>query len=290
MNLNQTKYCLLTFDIEEWFQVENLKGTIKSEEWSNKKSSVVENTCNIIDLLSKYKINATFFILGWIAERYPGLIEKISDHGHEIACHGYGHNMTSELDDSNLEADILEATEILNNITGKRVRGYRAPNFTVDDRVITILNKYDFLYDSSYNPFQLHGRYGSTSSVMNQINFGILKADNGVYEIPVSTLSLPFCEFPMVGGAYFRIYPFSLYKRMVKLKMQTTGLFHFYLHPWELEPTQPRVQGLSYNHRLRHYYGLNRTHNKLEKLIIFLKNMDCKIVTISNLIHDMSDA
>ncbi|MCK5076579.1 MAG: polysaccharide deacetylase family protein [Calditrichia bacterium] len=278
-------FVTLSFDIEEYFQVENLRNAIPKEEWQNYNSSVEKNTRRILNVLEKFGVKGTFFILGMIAEKLPGLVLELLERGHEVASHGYGHDMTARLNDKELEEDIRKSKTILESIIEKPVLGYRAPNFTVDDRVISVLKKHNFLYDSSFNPFQLHGRYGSITAPLNKKRFGIMQAENGLYEIPISTLSLPKVEFPIGGGAYFRIFPFYVFNNLVKKKIKKEGFYNFYLHPWELEPEQPRVNGLSFNHRFRHYYGLNRTERKLEKFIKFLQKQNCEFVTMEEMVE-----
>ncbi|MFZ0389045.1 MAG: polysaccharide deacetylase family protein, partial [Calditrichia bacterium] len=159
---------ILSFDIEEWFQVENLKGSIQREDWDNRHSSVEQNTDKILALLDEHGIPATFFILGWIAERHPEMVRKISDAGYEIGCHGYNHDLTFQLEDKQLCRDIQISKKLLEDITGKDIHGYRAPSFSINDRVIDHLRKMNFLYDSSLNPFKLNERYGKINSSMEK--------------------------------------------------------------------------------------------------------------------------
>ncbi len=278
------KYCLFTFDVEEWFQVENFKSVIKRGDWENKQSSVQENTRKILDILKEHQIESTFFILGWIAEMFPKLIEDIKACGHEIASHGYKHDLVSTLDDQVIYDDVKKSRSILENIIGEKIIGYRAPSFSVTNNLINILSDLGFSYDSSYNPFQLNDRYGSIT-VPDKKTSHIYQLENGLYEVPASTIGLHRYEFPISGGAYFRLLPFTLFKSLVRYKIRQDNIYCFYLHPWELEPEQPRVTNIPLNYRLRHYTGLAKTTNKLNKLITCLKDDGCKFMTIQNYIN-----
>ncbi len=277
--------CLLTFDIEEWFQVENLKSAIRREEWDLKKSTVGQNTQRILKLLKKHQITATFFILGWIAERQPELIREIYQHGHEIACHGYGHERANLLEEQKSLDDIARSKQILEEIISAQIVGYRAPNFSINDTILDHLKKLNFIYDSSYNPFQLNKRYGKITGKLEQNSHGCYLTENGLYEVPLSSYLFKKLPIPIGGGAYFRIMPFWIFKRLVRNKLRQGSVYNFYLHPWEFESQQERVKGIKLNYRFRHYYGLRRTANKLEKLIVYLKKMDCEFLTIGEYVE-----
>ena len=179
---NNINKCLLTFDVEEWFQVENLKSAISKNDWNNKQSSVVKNSEKILNLLSKHNIKATFFILGWVAERNPDLIKKIKEKGHEIASHGYGHDLTYQLTDDALKKDLSHSKKLLEDITAETISGYRAPSFSIDDRVIKMLAELGYKYDSSFNPFKLNKRYGSITLPMEKVD--------DIYRIEKTTISV----------------------------------------------------------------------------------------------------
>lgn len=276
--------CLITIDVEEWFQVENLRSAFPKDIWENQMSTVVKNTKRILDILDTYNIKATFFILGMVAEKNPNVVTLISQNGHEIASHGTGHDLTYNLDENELVDDISKSKTQLENIIGNKVHGYRAPNFSIDNKLINLLRKLDFLYDSSYNPFQLNFRYGKIGLNSSNDN-GIYNLGNNFYEIPLSTLKLSNQHIPMAGGAYFRIFPFPIFKKLVKEKIKKDGLYHFYLHPWEFEPEQPKIKNIKFNYRLRHYTGLKNTEAKFEKLIQFLQELDSQFLTITEYIN-----
>jgi len=278
------KQVLLTFDIEEWFQVENLKSAVSRGDWDKKQSSVEQNVDKILELLAEYSVPATFFILGWVAERHPEMIRKIHRNGHEIACHGYGHELTTKLERATLSADIDRARSILEDITGESVVGYRAPSFSVSDTLIELLLEKNFQYDASFNPFSLNNRYGTISKKMVSLENGIYLIDDRLYEIPISTAKIVRMNLPIGGGAYFRIIPFWFFKYMVHKILSTEKFYSFYLHPWEFEPDQERVVDIKLNYKFRHYFGLDKTEIRLKKLIESLKSFSVHFVTAKDFI------
>lgn len=273
-------FILFTFDLEEWFQVANLQSEISIKDWSNKKSTIEQNAERILSLLKKYNVPATFFILGWVAERHAEVVLRIKEEGHEIASHGYGHELANQLADEAIYNDILKSKQILEAISGERIDGYRAPNFSINDRVLEHLKNLGFIYDSSFNPFRLNPRYGTLQGLGHKIKAGCFQTKNGLYEVPLSSYSFFKLPVPIAGGAYFRIFPFWFFKSLVKRKLKQEPVFNFYLHPWEFEPEQERVKNIRWDYQFRHYYGLKRTAEKLEKLILFLKEKGSEFLTI----------
>jgi polysaccharide deacetylase family protein (PEP-CTERM system associated) len=279
MKAPKSHICALTVDTEEWFQVENLRGAIKKTDWNNKQSSVEKNTRTILKLLAGENISATFFILGWVAEKNPDLIKQISDEGHEVASHGTGHDLTYALSHKELEKDIYLSKKKLEDISGKEVKGYRAPNFSVDDRLIEILKNLDFKYDSSYNPFRLNKRYGSIK-LPDEHSGQVFEIGDQFYEIPISTLDIFSFPLPVAGGAYFRLLPLSLFKGLVKKVLFQKCFYNFYLHPWEFEPDQPRMNNIKLNYKIRHYTGLKHTKEKFIKLISYMRDLNTRFLTL----------
>ena len=277
--------CILTFDIEEWFQVENLRSVFPKDIWNTQNSTVYQNVSRILDVLEKFKIKGTFFILGFVAENNPEVVKLISQKGHEIASHGTGHELTYNLNDNDLYDDIKTSKEKLEQIIGREISGYRAPNFSVNQKLIKILKDLKFKYDSSYYPFQFNKRYGKLEIGTNNSSNSFYRLNENFYEMPLSTVKILGKHIPMAGGAYFRIYPFTIFKHLVKQKIKRDGLFHFYLHPWEFEPEQPRIKDIKLNYRLRHYTGLKNTVTKFTKLIQFLKQMNCQFLTINEYLN-----
>lgn len=282
-----SKVCLLTFDVEEWFQVANLKGTVRKDDWELKTSTVEKNTSRILNILEKNRIPATFFILGWVAERQPEVVKTIYEKAHEIASHGYAHELANQLPPKKAREDLYRAKKILEEIISDKVFGYRAPNFSINDQILEILKDLDFLYDSSFNPFGLNPRYGTLENIKGEILPDCFETMSGIYEVPISTYSIGKIIIPIGGGAYFRIFPFWIFKNIVKARLKQKSTFNLYLHPWELEPEQERIKGIRWDYRFRHYYNLKSTEKKLEKLIIFLKNMNCQFITIRQYIKSI---
>jgi len=281
--------CLITIDVEEWFQVENLRSAFPKNSWKNQKSTVAKNTTKILNILDEYNIKGTFFVLGLVAETNPELVKLIYNQGHEIASHGTGHDLTYNLNDHQLLDDINNSKTKLEKLIGSKVSGYRAPNFSVSEKLIAVLKKLDFQYDTSYNPFQLNNRYGKID-IDPSNNYGIYNLYDNFFEVPLSSLKIYKQHIPMAGGAYFRIYPFPIFKYLVKTKLKLNNLYHFYLHPWEFEPEQPRIKNIKLNYKLRHYTGLNNTESKFEKLIQYLIKMDCRFLTISEYIKSVNSS
>lgn len=266
VNINSDLY-LLSFDIEDWFQVENMKGVISREDWDGKELRVLKNTQKLLNILNKYDTKATFFILGWIAEKIPNLVSEISKRGHEIASHGYGHDLINNLTENEFREDIKRSKKILENIVGEKVIGYRAPTFSINDRAINILLEEGFKYDSSFFPSSMHDRYGKINSIEIESGSRIKKIKENFYEILIPTLDIFGIRIPWGGGGYFRFIPYPIYKIGIKKIIKKQKIFTFYLHPWEIDPLQPKVKNIRLDYKIRHYNGINSTECKLNKLI-----------------------
>ncbi|WP_020589541.1 XrtA system polysaccharide deacetylase [Desulfobacter curvatus] len=270
---------LLTIDVEDWFQVENFKSYIDFSTWNSFELRVEKNTHLILDLLDtfSFKPKATFFILGWIAQKLPDLVRQIRDRGHEIASHGTNHQLCTTLDKNQLTLDLLNSKKRLEDTTGQAVYGYRAPSFAINDRVLEIIKQSGYLYDSSYNSFSAHGRYGTINLSSAIKNGGSYQLDNHFFELPVSNLHLNSKTIPLGGGGYFRLYPAFFFKQGIKTVLKKNNAFIFYAHPWEFDPNQPRVKQASRGFKFRHYINLNKTESKLHKIISAFA--DCNFVT-----------
>jgi len=254
----------ISFDIEDWFQVENLKEAISYNDWEGCDLRVVENTRKILKILERHQTLATFFVLGWIAEKCPSLIKEIAAEGHEIASHGYGHELIYKLTPETFCNDLQRSKEILESITSKRVFGYRAPSFSITPKsewALDILKSLGFTYDSSIFPTSFHHRYG-----FNGVSSSPFKFSNGLIEMPLSTYRIGGANFPLAGGGYFRLFPYSYFQRFFRRLNKQSKPIIFYLHPWELDPEQPRMK-IRFNYRLRHYVNLEKTEGRLEKLL-----------------------
>jgi polysaccharide deacetylase family protein (PEP-CTERM system associated) len=260
---------LLTIDVEEWFQVENFKSYIDFSTWNSLEPRVEKNTHLILDLLDtfSFKPRATFFILGWIAEKLPALVRQIRDRGHEVASHGDNHHLCTALNKNQLTRDLLTSKKRLEDITGQAVYGYRAPSFAVNDQILEKIKQAGYLYDSSYNSFSAHGRYGSIDLSKSIKRGGSYQLATRFFELPISNLHLGRTTIPLGGGGYFRLYPTSIFKQGITRVLKKNNAFVFYAHPWEFDPNQPRVHQASRGFKFRHYINLNRTETKLKRMI-----------------------
>ena len=257
------KTICLSFDIEDWFQVENLREKFSPEIWYKCESRVVKNTIKILDLLDKYNVKATFFVLGWIAGRFPDLVKEIHSRGHEIASHGYGHIINYQLTKEKIFEDIKKSKEILESIINQKIIGYRAPNFSITEDVIDALGKLGFKYDSSFHTFLKNKRYGKIS--IEKRGFFYIRDD--LLEIPMSVWKSKFLELSIAGGGYFRLYPYTLFKSLALSYLKKNNYLIMYFHPWEFDPEQPRVKEISPWYQFRHYVGLDKTYLRLDKFI-----------------------
>ncbi|MBU1057113.1 MAG: DUF3473 domain-containing protein [Proteobacteria bacterium] len=267
---SNSKTILLTFDVEDWFQVENFKEHIPYSTWSDRELRVEKNTIELLNLLAEAPtpVQATFFILGWVAERCPDLVREIHQRGHEVASHGFEHHLCYNQTPDELRRDLLKSKELLEGIIGQEVTGYRAPSFSITDEALTLVREAGYLYDSSYNSYGGHERYGSlTLPKTEKQDLPLYTLTPSFYEIPVSNLRLGNKVIPWGGGGYFRLLPALLHRIGVEYILKKNDCYTFYMHPWEIDPDQPRVKEAKTFFRFRHYVNLSRTKNKLKKFI-----------------------
>jgi polysaccharide deacetylase family protein (PEP-CTERM system associated) len=255
----------MSVDVEDWFQVENLKPAIPRQSWETRERRVERNTMRILEILAEHQAKGTFFVLGWVAERHPGLIRRIAEQGHEIASHGYGHELLYNLSEAEFRADVDRCKKILEDVTGQPVLGYRAPSFSITDWAVTILQEMGFEYDSSVFPTVAHDRYGRLSGV--DAAHPILELRPGFYEVCISCLPLGRRGLPWGGGGYFRMIPYLPWRAGVRRILGTGSPYVFYIHPWEIDPGQPRVRGLDLVNRARHYVNLGRCEERFRALV-----------------------
>jgi len=254
----------LSFDVEDWFHVENLKGAISFSDWDYCDLRVVENTHRILRILDRCHTKATFFILGWVAERCPSLVKEIAERGHEIASHGYSHELIYKQTPEEFYKDIRRSKDILQSITSEPILGYRAPSFSItpeSEWALDVLNDHGFAYDSSVFPTSFHNRYGYNSNARFPFRFS-----NGLVEMPLSTVKLAGKNIPVGGGGYFRIFPYACFRYLCNRLNGEGRSIIFYLHPWELDHEQPRMN-IRRDYRFRHYVNLKKTENRLIKLL-----------------------
>ncbi len=297
--MNSNKHILLTIDVEDWFQVENFKPWIPFSTWDQRELRVERNVHQLLDLFDSCevagkpgslevsdpqaisinkqltatnkqqtkKIKATFFVLGWLAERLPNLVHEIQSRGHEIASHGCNHELPELLSADELRQDLTGSKKLLEDVTGAEVAGYRAPSFAINDDILKIIEDAGFFYDSSYNSFGLHGRYGRIS-LNGTGKKGIShKISDYFFELPISNLMVNGRFLPLGGGAYFRLIPASVFNLGIKKILRHQDAYMFYTHPWEFDPEQPKVNQADFNFKFRHYTNLNNTQAKLRNLI-----------------------
>lgn len=255
----------LTVDVEDYFQVSAFAPHIKRSEWNTRECRIERNVDCILQMLSNQNTKATFFTLGWIAERYPQVVRRIVEQGHELASHGYGHERASDLTENAFFADIHRAKIMLEDLGGAEVKGYRAPSFSIGTGnlwAFDSLARAGYRYSSSVYPIR-HDHYGMPDSprFAYQVRPGLL-------EIPVTTVRALGRNLPSSGGGYFRLLPYALSRWMLK-RVNTLdrqpGIFYF--HPWEIDVAQPRVEGISSKTRFRHYVNISRMEARLAQLL-----------------------
>lgn len=254
---------IFTIDVEEYFCAINLRSFTPQSSWEKLPSRVEVSTRKILDLLDEFKCEATFFVLGWIAERIPGLVREIELRGHEIATHGYGHQPLTELNAESFNEDLRHALAVTQPLIKQRIVGYRAPSFTVIPSTIwsyDIMEQHGIGYDSSVFPISFHPDYGFPSSPLSSHQIS-----KKLTEVPMSCIEIKGTRLPSSGGGYFRILPYFC-SRLLFRKCNAAGRpVVFYLHPWELDPGQPRYP-LPILKRWRHYHNLGKTEERLRRL------------------------
>lgn len=259
--------CLLSFDVEDWFQVENLRSVVDRASWDRLELRVAVNTQRILDLLDRFGRKATFFVLGWVARRVPGLVREIADRGHEVASHGFSHELVYHQSERAFREDVRKAKRLLEDLSGQSVLGYRAPSFSLTDLGMQILYEEGYRYDSSVFPSSLHDRYSRPVSAVSTLGAGLGRTSHGLVEVVIPTLDVGPLRMPWGGGGYFRAVPYGVFRQGINRILQRRGVFVFYLHPWEIDAGQPRVNGLTWSFRQRHYLGLANTYGKLARLL-----------------------
>ena len=257
----------MSVDVEDYFQVSAFAPHIRREDWDSLPCRVERNVDVILGLLDETGSSATFFTLGWIAERYPQVVRRIVDAGHELASHGYGHQRASDLTPEAFRDDITRAKGILEDLGGVAVRGYRAPSFSISRRnwwAVEELENAGYVYSSSIYPVK-HDHYGMPDAPRfpHRPN-----GEAGILELPPTTVPLMGRNWPAAGGGWFRLLPYSMSRWMLnRVNERDHASCMFYFHPWELDAGQPRQTGLSARTRFRHYVNLQRMPGRLRKLL-----------------------
>jgi polysaccharide deacetylase family protein (PEP-CTERM system associated) len=256
----------LTVDVEEYFQVAAFERTIPRASWDGAESRVEFNTGQVLDIFGRRGLKATFFVLGWIAERHPSLVRRIVTEGHELASHGYDHTRVHNFTSEQFRADVVRTKAILEDISGVQVRGYRAPSYSINAKnlwALDVLQETGHVYSSSIYPIR-HDLYGMPEAP----RFPFRSRPDGILEIPVTTVRMGGRNYPCGGGGYFRLLPYGAFRWMlarVNEQDGQSGLFYF--HPWEVDPGQPRVAGAPLKSRFRHYLNLDSMASRLERLL-----------------------
>ena len=267
MSPDRVRRCnALTVDVEEYFQVAAFETTVSREQWQHSQSRVAFSTNRVLDLFASRGAKATFFVLGWVAERHPGLVKRILAEGHELASHGYDHTRIHQFTPEQFRDDVVRTKAILEQIGGVPVRGYRAPSYSINAKnlwALEVLQETGHVYSSSIYPIR-HDLYGMPEAP----RFPFRLRAGSILEIPVTTVAIRGHNFPCGGGGYFRLLPYPLFRwalrRVNELDCQS-GLFYF--HPWEVDPQQPRIGRAPLKSRFRHYLNLNTMHARLARLL-----------------------
>ncbi len=262
----KTNTNILTVDVEEYFQVENFKNIVKTSDWDRYESRVAQSTERVLRLLKEAGAKATFFILGWIAERHADLVRKICQAGHEIASHGYGHELIYNQTPDDFREDIRKAKLILEDIAKQTVLGYRAPSYSITKRsmwALEILLEEGFKYDSSIFPIR-HDRGGLPEA--QRYPYRIYNHRDYMWEFPLSTRNMGHQNIPFSGGGYFRLLPYRFVKKSIRKINDEGHPAIIYIHPWELDEKQPRINAGTLN-TFRHYVNIRQTENKLRQLL-----------------------
>ena len=263
---SEMKQHCLSFDIEEHYQVLAFDCPARRRHWDRLESRVEQNTHKLLELLAAYEVKATMFVVGWVAERHPSLIRQIVQEGHELASHGYAHELITVQSPKQFREDIRRSKCLLEDLSGKSVIGYRAPTFSITGETqwaLPILVEEGYAYDSSIFPI-IHDSYGLPGA--KPYIHSITTESGTLLEVPPSTCEFWGVRVPIAGGGYFRLFPMGVLRRLLK-KVESLGQpLVLYLHPWELDPEQPRMNG-PYLSRFRHYFNLQKTEERLIRIL-----------------------
>lgn len=256
----------LTVDVEDYFQVSAFERYIGRSEWDSRECRIERNTQRVLDMFASHGCHATFFVLGWVAERYPALVRRIVGDGHELASHGYEHTRVVRQTREEFRADVTRTRGVLEDVAGVRVKGYRAASYSIGrDNLwaLDILQETGHEYSSSIYPVR-HDLYGMPEAERFAHHVG----GRGILEVPVSTVELFGHKFPCGGGGYFRLFPYRISRWAIgRVNHVERQPCNFYFHPWEIDPGQPRVPGIDAKTRFRHYLNLQRMEARLNRLL-----------------------
>lgn len=258
----------LTIDVEDYYQVSAFADNVDYDNWDSYESRVERNTARVLDIFSEAGVKATFFVLGWVASRYPGIVREIVSRGHEIACHGFSHKLIYHQSPVEFRNETLTSKHLLEDQAQCEVMGYRAASYSITNKslwALDILHECGFIYDSSIFPIR-HDRYGIPDAVQAP-HVHVTPNGSKIVEFPVTALDMRFAKLPLGGGGYFRLFPYWLTRAGLKwVNSSGDAPFIFYLHPWEVDVDQPRLEG-SWFSRFRHYNNLDRCESRLKALL-----------------------
>lgn len=257
----------MSVDVEDYFQVSAFEKHIRREDWDTLPCRVERNTDRILQLFADHQAKSTFFVLGWIAERYPAMVKRIVDAGHELASHGYSHVRVIHQDRDAFRADVSRTKDILEDIGGVPVTGYRAASYSIGrDNLwaLDVLRETGHKYSSSIYPI-VHDLYGMPEAPRHAF---WVREPGGLLEVPITTVELNGRHFPCGGGGYFRLLPYAWYRWSIgRINRQELQPSVFYFHPWEIDPQQPRQEGIGLKTKVRHYLNLSRMESRLARLL-----------------------
>ena len=256
----------MTVDVEDYFHVSVFDKTVPRANWESLQSRVVDNTERLLDLFDEHAVRGTFFVLGWVAERYPSIVKSIGGRGHELASHGYAHRLVYEQTPDVFRDDVRRSKALIEDLSGQGVHGYRAPSFSVTAEslwALDVLSEEGYRYDASIFPIR-HDRYGIPDAP--RWPHAMARTGGSLFEVPGSTVRLGGTNLPVAGGGYFRILPYAWTRWGMRRVNREGQPAVFYLHPWEIDPQQPRLP-TSLLGRFRHYRNLDVTEARLRSLM-----------------------
>ena len=275
---------VMSVDVEDYFHVSVFDGIVPRAEWDRMESRVCANTDRLLDIFDEFGVHGTFFVLGWVAERHPDLVRRIGNRGHEIASHGYAHRLVYDQTPSAFREDVRRAKQLLEDATGRAVGGYRAPSYSITPRslwALDVLIEEGYWYDASIFPIR-HDRYGIPVSARHL--YAIERPAGSVVEAPGSTVRFGPLNFPVAGGGYFRILPYAWTRwGIARVNRGEAKPAIFYLHPWEIDPDQPRLSAGLLG-QFRHYRNLDKTEERLRSLL-----RDFRFGPLQSLIQERSE-
>jgi polysaccharide deacetylase family protein (PEP-CTERM system associated) len=257
----------MTVDVEDYFHVSAFEESVPRSSWDSMESRVVRNTDRLLEIFQQSGLHATFFVLGWVAERYPALVRRIAEAGHELASHGFAHRLVYDQSPEQFREDLRRSRVAIGDASGVPVLGYRAPSFSITTQslwALDVICEEGFVYDASVFPIR-HDRYGLPSAPRHF--HAMVRSSGTLWECPGSTVRVAGTNLPVAGGGYFRLLPYAWTRWGIsRLNSRERQSAVFYLHPWEIDPDQPRLPGSRLS-RFRHYTNLDKTEGRLRRLI-----------------------